>query len=235
MEENSLRLILLLVGVVILMGIYFYDMLQKKKAVKTEEFDNSSFSERVDPVMGNEPSFSAVFEDLDLPVSPFESEVESVELKEPDFSPTVKVEEVPVAEQALVIQLVVLPKEGASLLGTDLLDAFTTLNLEFGDMGIFHSYERHEGNETQQFHVANILEPGTFPVGSMAEFESTGVILFFQASDIANPDEAFENMLNVARELSQRLDARLVDAEMNELMPDKIMSIQSQLANLSRL
>ena len=230
MEENSLRLILLLVGVVILMGIYFYDVLQKKKVIKAEEFDDSSFSERVDPVMENEPSFSAVFEDQHA--SNFEKNIEPVE---PDFSPTVMVEDVPVAEQALVIQLVVLPKEGGSLPGTALLDAFTTLNLEYGDMGIFHCYERHDGIEIQQFHVANILEPGTFPVGSMAEFESTGIILFFQTSDVANPDEAFENMLNVARELSQRLDARLVDAGMNELMPDKIMRIQSQLANLSRL
>lgn len=230
MEENSLRLILLLVGVVILMGIYFYDVLQKKKVIKAEEFDDSSFSERVDPVMENEPSFSAVFEDQHA--SNFEKNIEPVE---PDFSPTVMVEDVPVAEQALVIQLVVLPKEGGSLPGTALLDAFTTLNLEYGDMGIFHCYERHDGIEIQQFHVANILEPGTFPVGSMAEFESTGIILFFQTSDVANPGEAFENMLNVARELSQRLDASLVDAEMNELMPDKIMSIESQLANLSRL
>ena len=233
MEENSLRLILLLVGVVILMGIYFYDVMQKKKVIKEERFDDSSFSGRVEPVMENEPSFSAVFEDQQT--SRFESNVEPVELNEPDFSPTVMVEDVPVAEQALVIQLVVLPKEGGSLLGTALLDAFTTLNLEFGDMGIFHCYERHDGVEIQQFHVANILEPGTFPVGSMAEFESTGIILFFQTSDVANPGEAFESMLNVARELSQRLDASLVDAEMNELMPDKIMSIESQLANLSRL
>lgn len=233
MEENSLRLILLLVGVVILMGIYFYDVMQKKKVIKEERFDDSSFSGRVDPVMENEPSFSAVFEDQQT--SRFEKNIEPVELNEPDFSPTVMVEDVPVAEQALVIQLVVLPKEGGSLLGTALLDAFTTLNLEFGDMGIFHCYERHDGVEIQQFHVANILEPGTFPVGSMAEFESTGIILFFQTSDVANPGEAFENMLNVARELSQRLDASLVDAEMNELMPDKIMSIESQLANLSRL
>jgi hypothetical protein len=34
MEENSLRLILLIVGVFILLGIYYYDVLQKKKLFK---------------------------------------------------------------------------------------------------------------------------------------------------------------------------------------------------------
>lgn len=232
MEENSLRLILLLVGIVVLMGIYFYDVLQKKKVIHEEEFEDSPINRRVDPVMGGEPAFSAVFEEQQSPTP--EKEIETVDSNEPDFSPAVKKEEVPVAEQAPVIQLAVLPKEGDALAGTELLDAFTKLNLEFGDMGIFHCYKRQNGVEMQQFHVANILEPGTFPVGSMADFESTGIVLFFQASDIANPEEAFDNMLDVARKLSQSLDASLVDAEMNELMPDKIMGLQSQLASLSR-
>ncbi len=231
MEENSLRLILLLVGMVILLGIYFYDVLEKKKTtVQQEELDDSAFDERVDPVIGGEPSFSAVLDEQQAPT--IHEHVDVPEAQESDPSPVDPVEDVPVAEQALVIQLVVLPHSGGSLLGTALIDAFTALGLEFGDMGIFHYYQRHDGVEAQQFHVANILEPGTFPVGNMTEFESTGIILFFQVSDVAQPSEAFENMLNVARELSQRLEARLVDAEMNELRPDNIMNIQSQLSNL---
>lgn len=230
MEENSLRLILLLVGIVILMGIYFYDVLQKKKTDEIEKFNTSDRDERVEPVMGGESAFSAVFEDQQEinPVEQAEPEVLSAD----DATPEIEQEDIPVAEQAPVIQLAVLSKEGAVLSGTALLDGFTRLNLEFGDMGIFHRYERQDGVEAQQFHVANILEPGTFPVGSMADFESTGIVLFFQANDAVNPEEAFENMLEVALQLSQSFDARLVDGEMNELMPDKITRIQAQLANL---
>ena len=63
MEENSLRLILLLVGIVILMGIYFYDVLQKKKNDEVEELNMPDRDERVEPVMNGESAFSAVFED----------------------------------------------------------------------------------------------------------------------------------------------------------------------------
>jgi len=235
MEENSLRLILLLVGVVILAGIYFYDVLQKKKTNEAEEFNVPDHDERVEPVISDEPTFSAVFESqeevnsVESPVEPNEPEVLSAESSMPDEVQ----EDIPVAIQSPVIQLAVLSKEGEAFLGTTLLDAFAQVHLEFGDMGIFHRYEQQGDAEIQQFHVANILEPGTFPVGSMADFESTGIVLFFQANDAVNPEEAFEDMLEVARQLSQGLDARLVDGEMNELMPEKITHIQAQLAAIN--
>lgn len=230
MEENSLRLILLLVGIVILMGIYFYDVLQKKKNDEVEELNMPGRDERVEPVINGESAFSAVFEGQQEASSVGQAEPEVLNADE--AAPEIEQEDIPVAEQAPVIQLAVLSREGTVLSGTALLDGFTRLNLEFGDMGIFHRYERQDGVEVQQFHVANILEPGTFPVGSMADFESTGIVLFFQANDAVNPEEAFENMLDVALQLSQSFDARLVDSEMNELMPDKITRIQAQLANL---
>jgi len=231
MEQNLLRLILVAVGIVILIGIYLYDVLQKKRTQEVEEFDIPDNDERIMPVMSNEPSFSAVFDEQQAvePVKEDERVMEDVQ----DLSPVIEPEGIPVAEQAPVIQLAVLPKEGNSLSGSALLETFTGLNLEFGDMGIFHCYERHDGVEIQRFHVANILEPGTFPVGSMSDFESTGIVLFFQANDSGDPEVVFSSMLNVAEQLSRSLDAKLVDAEMNELTIDKITRIQSQLAGLS--
>jgi len=115
--------------------------------------------------------------------------------------------------------------------GGELVTAFTEVELEFGDMGIFHCYKRLDGVENQLFHVANLLEPGTFPVGSMSDFQSTGIILFFQVSDLIDPHEAFDSMLNTARELSQRFSARLVDETMEELSLDKIADIQTRLGS----
>ena len=230
MEENSLRLILLIVGVFILLGIYYYDVLQKKKAIQEDDFEHS-LNRRVDPVVETDSDFSGVYEEQQIQT--VAEDTTQKELKESDFTLALDNDDVPVAEQIPVVQLAVLPIQGQVLAGKDLLEAFTQLNLEFGDMGIFHRYERYNGVETQQFHVANILEPGTFPVGSMNDFESTGIVLFFQASDMVNAEEAFENMLDVARQLSQSLKAKLVDAEMKELVPEKIVEIQSRLATLA--
>ncbi len=233
MEENSLRLILLGVGVTILVGIYFYDVLQKKVRRRANESDSFTAGESVESVMSNGTPFSAVYEEAAINDAAPQAEHDSV--KGPVELPESAKEDVPVAQQALVIQLTVLPKGGSSFSGTALLDAFSALNLEFGDMGIFHCYERHDGVEVKRFHVANILEPGTFPVGSMDDFESTGVVLFFQANDSVNPELAFESMLTLAKQLSERFDAILAAGDMQELSVSGISDIQSQLAGLSRL
>ncbi|MEO1888736.1 MAG: cell division protein ZipA C-terminal FtsZ-binding domain-containing protein [Cycloclasticus sp.] len=234
MEENSLRLILLGVGVVILLGIYFYDALKKRLSRKEDKLDTFIPDERIEPVMPTETSFSAVYDEVTTS-DDGSTQHESLSQKDDMAEPIPKKDEVPVAEQAMVIQLTVLPKEGAAISGAAILDAFTALDLEFGDMGIFHCYERDDGVEVKRFHVANILEPGIFPVGGMADFKSTGVVLFFQTNDSVNPELAFENMLQTARELSQRFDAILAGGNMKELTMGDISDIQSKLADLSRL
>ncbi|ORU92017.1 MAG: cell division protein ZipA [Cycloclasticus sp. symbiont of Bathymodiolus heckerae] len=224
MEENSLRLILLVVGVIILLGIYFYDVLKKRKNREEESFDASDEIERVEPVIKDEKPFSAVYDEKELP--------SQIDQKESGASVR-SVEEIPVAEPAFVVQLAIIPVKGDVLSGSVLLSAFTRLGLEFGDMGIFHCYERQNGIEKQRFHVANLLEPGTFPVGSMGDFESTGIILFFQATDSVEATASFDSMLTVSQQLSQTLEATLVGADMSELTLEKISDIQAKLSDLS--
>ncbi|MFT6625027.1 MAG: hypothetical protein ACJAZI_001110, partial [Cycloclasticus sp.] len=54
MEENSLRLILLVVGIIILVGIYVYDAVQKKTGEKEDRFDGTLQRQKIEPVISNE-------------------------------------------------------------------------------------------------------------------------------------------------------------------------------------
>lgn len=232
MEANSLRLLLVLVGVVVMLAIYFYDAYKKKALQKENEWDELAAAEKIQPVMADDAPIATdeiQKEDelsvSEVPVDEFEDAVTQGD--EP--------EEIPTAAQALVVQLSVIPKAGNIMGGTALLTSFTDLNLEFGDMGVFHCYERHDGVEVQNFHVANIVEPGTFPVGSMSDFESTGIVLFFQANGSINASAAFESMLSAARVLSQSFDADIMDESRQALSLDKIESIQSQLLEFDSL
>jgi len=244
MEENSLRLVLLGLGVFILVGIYFYDVWQKKYRLKLAERDEGQSEEKIEPVFAMEVAAQASFENEPV-IAPVEKVTEPVEI---DVKPVEvateeiveveaePVEEVPVAQQALVVQLLVVAKSGSVMAGSELLAAFSELELEFGDMGVFHRYQSLEGaDKAECFHVANMLEPGTFPVDSMAEFSSTGLVLFFQSSDVVGPEQVFEDMLTAARVLAELFDASLIDAEMNELIDEKIAEIRSRLQGLSGL
>ncbi|MEW5008675.1 MAG: cell division protein ZipA C-terminal FtsZ-binding domain-containing protein [Cycloclasticus sp.] len=244
MEENSLRLVLLGLGVFILVGIYFYDVWQKKYRLKLAERDEGQSEEKIEPVFAMEVAAQASFENEPV-IAPVEKVTEPVEI---DVKPVEvateeiveveaePVEEVPVAQQALVVQLLVVAKSGSVMAGSELLAAFSELELEFGDMGVFHRYQSLDGaDKAECFHVANMLEPGTFPVDSMAEFSSTGLVLFFQSSDVVGSEQVFEDMLTAARALAELFDASLIDAEMNELIDEKIAEIRSRLQGLSGL
>ena len=240
MEESSLRWILLVVGIVILAAIYLFDVLQKRSRRDEEDFDQVVTEEKIEPSLIEDIDHATTEETFVEEISAEElndDDMEGVESKidiDIDKAPVDSQSQdstVPVAEQAMVIQLAVLAKQGEPMLGVELVAAFTELELEFGDMGIFHCYKRLGGVENQLFHVANLLEPGTFPVGSMSDFRSTGIVLFFQVSDLIDSHEAFDSLLNTARELSQRFNARLVDETMVELSLDKIADIQARLGN----
>lgn len=235
MEESSLRWVLLVVGIVILAAIYLFDVLQKRSRRDEADSDRFFTEEKIEPSLIQTIDDTATDQALaeEIPAGVFDDDREGMESATAKASLDSQAEDlaVPVAEQASVIQLAVLAKQGEAMSGGDLVTAFTEVELEFGDMGIFHCYKRLDGVENQLFHVANLLEPGTFPVGSMSDFQSTGIILFFQVSDLIDPHEAFDSMLNTARELSQRFSARLVDETMEELSLDKIADIQTRLGS----
>ncbi len=235
MEESSLRWVLLVVGIVILAAIYLFDVLQKRSRRDEADSDRFFTEEKIEPSLIQTIDDTATDQALaeEIPAGVFDNDREGMESITAKASLDSQAEDlaVPVAEQASVIQLAVLAKQGEAMSGVDLVTAFTEVELEFGDMGIFHCYKRLDGVENQLFHVANLLEPGTFPVGSMSDFQSTGIILFFQVSDLIDPHEAFDSMLNTARELSQRFSARLVDETMEELSLDKIADIQTRLGS----
>jgi len=236
MEENSLRLILLVVGAVVVLVIYFYDKWKKSEMQAEEEFGAGAASERADPLMDSNASFSAVFDDNKI----VESAVEKIAVEDVAAEVESKLEEklpeepTALAEPGPVIQLVIQPFQSVAMQGDVLLKAFTELGLEFGEMDIFHYYERQGDVDVQQFHVANLLEPGVFPVGNMADFESTGLVLFFQESDSFKATASFDSMLAVAQQLSQMLGANLMGADMKELTLDKINALRLQLSELPR-
>ena len=231
MEESSIRLVLLIAGVFIIAGIYCHDVIKRKSRQEEKELNHSKETKKIEPRFSKDtaiimPLSGELFDEKENLKADVRADSEAVE--QPVNN------EIPEAKQALVIQLAVLPKQGECILGVELLDAFTHLDLEFGDMGIFHRYERLEDVQVQSFHIANLHEPGIFPVGSMDEFESTGLVLFFQASALIDASAAFDSMLITARELSQTFNATLAGEDMQELTLDKIESIQAQIIELSR-
>ena len=236
MEENSLRLILLGIGALILLAIYGYDFFKKKSLRRVEEADVVQ-EDQTDHAPSNTGGFSAIpadeavddnvstADEKDVPLIPADEVLDVVEAPHD--------EQVPIASQAMVVQLIVLAKDGLPMKGDLLLSAFSDLGLEYDDMGIYHRTEQLDDKCLPLFYIANRLEPGTFPVGQMEGFESTELVLFFQTSATLDAGKAFMEMLDVAGDLSQRFNATLLSDNMKELSIEKISSIQLELSELA--
>jgi FtsZ-interacting cell division protein ZipA len=67
----------------------------------------------------------------------------------------------------------------------------------------------------------------------MATFETKGIALFMQVTPGIDAASAFDEMLQTSRQLSQRLDAQLVDEKMQPLSVTRISAIRGQLSRFS--
>ena len=111
--------------------------------------------------------------------------------------------------------------EGRQFRGEDLMHAAITSGLKFGDMQIFHHRFGNGSSGPIIFSLANILNPGTFDLNNMSQFNTIGVSLFMAMPTPINNLDAFEQMLAVGQQLCSTLDGELKDDHRN------VMTVQT--------
>ncbi|MSR12549.1 MAG: cell division protein ZipA [Gammaproteobacteria bacterium] len=119
------------------------------------------------------------------------------------------------AEPSSVIVINVMAKAGLVFVGDDLLHVLITSGMKFGDMNIFHRRLGGDNKSPVIFSIANILNPGTFDLNKMHDFSTLGVSLFLALPTSIKNLDAFDQMLNVARQLCGALEGELRDDSRN--------------------
>lgn len=219
MDRTTIRVILLIIGVMVIAGVYLWHEhhekilawwggLLRKREYPDDYADegDASFSDYLDEFNAS-PLNSA-----DPGMRPLAAHIgKKAERK---VTPT-------------VVQLNVVAAENEYFSGTALMDAFSHAGLRYGDMGIFHHYDE---DHNILFSVASIVEPGTFPINNMANFMCPGVVLFFQTSQVMEPLEVFDNLVSCCHELAIRLDGVEWGADHQPLSTEKIVALRSCLS-----
>jgi cell division protein ZipA len=85
--------------------------------------------------------------------------------------------------------------------------------MRYGDMNIFHRYERSHGRGTPLFSLASASDPGTFDLNRMGEVSCKGLCLFMNISECKDPIIAFEKMVDTAQQLIDDLGGELRDSD----------------------
>ena len=126
-----------------------------------------------------------------------------------------------------IVCLHIKAKEGKEFGGEQLLIQLNQAGLRFGEMNIFH-YFSAENNEPI-FSLASAFEPGTFDMDRMDHFKTNALALFLQTDAVSNAGEALDSLLDVAEELTEKLDADLLDHRWNLLSEDQVDAYYSNL------
>ncbi|MFN3918987.1 MAG: cell division protein ZipA C-terminal FtsZ-binding domain-containing protein, partial [Methylohalobius sp.] len=198
MDKTTLRIILAILGVLLLLGIYLWDRLKRRrqaldKLLEAESPEGEFEADEIDTISIN-PLEETAPVDVDVlkaeesilePRQP-ELEVSKLDRKAGKTEPAEAKRKLP---EVIQVSIVAPPQQPFS--GNKLLEAFEELGLEYGDMDIFHAYQ---GDEIR-FSVASLVKPGTFPIDAMDDFHTRGLTLFFQPPLVSQPVEAFEHMI----------------------------------------
>ena len=138
-------------------------------------------------------------------------------------------------EETMVVILTVLAPQGERLEGAALRAAFDAQGLRHGEDRIFHRYpDAAPASVGPLFSAVNIVEPGVFDLETMDSMYTPGVGLFMRLPGPNDPGDAFEVMVDVARELANALDAQLCDETRSKLTVQALNHLREQIADFGR-
>ncbi|MGD8842167.1 MAG: cell division protein ZipA [Gammaproteobacteria bacterium] len=217
---DDLRLILLLVGALVILGIYAWGRFQatpRKPRPRTARRSASAVRRR-----SEEPDDADIRQELQR----MQAEMNSAEAEQaPAPAPA---EGNNLVEPVLVLSVVA--TSDRPFTGSALRKAFANNSLSFGDKSIFHRLVRKRGEDVSVFGVANMLKPGNFGTRDLAGFSTRGITLFLQFPAPIDGLEAFDDFVQTAERLAVELGGELQDRKRNVISHQTLMQMREQLA-----
>lgn len=202
-----------------------WEWLHKRALKKTEEIARQ---QRQRELSGEEPfeleqmNVEKNSEELELPsITASRPTAEVIESNDP--SPHSETKPIP-----NVIQVSVVAANKEQFDGNELLATLDALGLALGEMGIYHRHFDPQNDD--RFSVANLVEPGTFPSNREEAFSTPGIVLFLELSEQNNPLVVFDELVQTADQLADRLDAILLDEKHQPLAKETLLETRKLIA-----
>jgi cell division protein ZipA len=194
---DGLRWLLLLFGLLVIVGVYFYSRREKARTAEQDQQPRQKIEPRLDE---QTLEASATKVDLDLDVT---------DNGEDDGEDDDVAGDAPPGPQKIVT-LRLVGREKRPFQGDDLILSMRGIGLRHGKFGIFHRYDGNDENRTI-FSAASLVEPGSFDLANIKEQQIPGISLFMVLPGPIDGVEGFDLMMAAARALGQTLDGELLD------------------------
>ncbi|MBF0470538.1 MAG: cell division protein ZipA C-terminal FtsZ-binding domain-containing protein [Gammaproteobacteria bacterium] len=224
---DTLRMVLLIVGVLLVGGLLFFEITREKPRHHRSLFDRLTRRKKERPegsVVASSPSH--LFADDEMLESLRQINKKGVE----DLDPLEKVSSSRNGERELeptVIYISLLAVDGSGFSGDLLYQQLGMNGFVYGDMGIFH---RVGMDGKPLISIANLHEPGTFDLDTITEERFGGFWLFIQLPLAQGGSEVLEELLDVATRLGEVLGGQLCDSQQQPLAQQEITRMRHQAA-----
>lgn len=117
------------------------------------------------------------------------------------------------ANEGLLILHIVSPDE-TGFNGVSIREAASGAGMVFGRMDIFHHFGSGRPQSAEPwFSMANMYEPGAFDRGRMAELQTRGVVVFMYPPTAPEPGAVFDLFLDATRKMARALGGEILTAE----------------------
>jgi|TARA_B110000240_G_scaffold194986_1_gene243653 cell division protein ZipA len=191
MEE--MRWILLVLGGLLVLGIYLFGIWSK-----SDVHTDSQTNERIEPSIINSDENSKL---SDISQDDFAKKSQGLII-----DPTFKELE---PEKKFVVTVRLVAINNSSYAGDDLVLALREHGMQLGEYGIFHYYK--DESKSIIFSAASLVEPGTFDLKKIKDQKIPGITFFMSLPLAVNGIEAFDEMLSVVKKVSITLKGELLD------------------------
>ena len=189
---DGLRWLLLLVGLLVIGGVYLYSRREKAPADEDE-----APLDRVEPSLDDADPVAEQFL-IDKETSSDDAGVEDEEDLTAADTP----------QKIVTVRIVA--REKKSFPGDELILSMRGIGLRHGKFGIFHRYDGSDESKTI-FSAASLVEPGSFDLQNIKGQKIPGISLFMVLPGPVDSTEAFDSMMAAARTLTQSLNGELLD------------------------
>jgi len=133
-----------------------------------------------------------------------------------------------------VIILHLMAEQGTVFQGDDLLKALIDNGLRYGSLKIFHRHEREDGSGDVLFSMANSVNPGTFELNAMGEFQTPGVTFMMVLADSEDPLGTFNLMLACIHGVNSAIGGELKDQQRSALSQQTAEHYRQRIMDFNR-
>ncbi len=242
---DTLRLVILLLGLVVIAGLYFRYREPKESSDTPVVDDKASWRDKLKALLSASQHSENVpdhhlgpeisLDDVDSlgTIKVHSRQVARDELKD-ELQEGVHIEwdsMTPVAQQdELLIVFSIIAHPEQIFTGQQIKQAAAQTGFELGDMQIFHYHaESLSDSAVAVCCFANLLQPGHFEMIEQEGFVSPGISLFAQLPGPLDAREAFKLILDKAHKLAQLLNGELCDETRSILTEQTISHIKEKV------